>query len=115
MAAVVVAGMSAAVAVVGIVSVVVIAGVVVTASAAVVVASAVAREAMAAPAVAVAPVAPGTDAEEDSVIEVARAVEAVGSASVGRIVVVAVGAYRWGTTDVDPYHDLSLCHRCCGE
>lgn len=59
-------------------------------AAAVIPAAAVAGEAMSTPAVSVTPVGPGTDAEEDAVVEVAGAVEAHGCAGVGLVVVVAV-------------------------
>lgn len=65
-------------------------------------------EAMVAPAVAVAPVGPRTDAEEDAVVEVARAVVAVGSATVGGVAVVAVLAGGWRATEVDADADLGL-------
>jgi hypothetical protein len=52
-------------------------------------ASAGSGEAMAAPAVAVAPVGPGTYAEEDAVIEVARTVVPVGCTGVRSVVIVA--------------------------
>jgi hypothetical protein len=56
---------------------------------------------MVTPAMVIAPVPPGADAQEDAVIEVARAVEAHRCTAVGCVVVVAVGADRRGTTDVD--------------
>jgi hypothetical protein len=49
-----------------------------------------AAKAMAAPAVAIAPVGPWAYAQEDAVVEIARAVKAVGRAGIGCIVVVAV-------------------------
>jgi hypothetical protein len=52
-------------------------------------------EAMAAPAVVIAPTRPRAHAEEDTVIEVTRPVEADGRATVWRIVIVAVGTDRW--------------------
>jgi hypothetical protein len=69
-------------------------------------------EAMVAPAVAVAPVGPGTDAEEDAVVEVARAVVAVRSATVGGIAVIAVLADGLraviATPEVDANADLGV-------
>jgi len=59
------------------------------------------HEAMAAPAIAIAPVPPGTDAEKDSVIEIARAVEADRGTGVGSVVVITVRANRRRPTDVD--------------
>jgi hypothetical protein len=58
-------------------------------------------EAMATPAMVIAPVPPGADAQEDAVIEVTGAVEAHRCTAVGCVVVVAVGADRRRTTDVD--------------
>jgi hypothetical protein len=52
-------------------------------------------EAVAAPAVAIAPTRPRAHAEEDTVIEVARPVEADRRATVWRIVIVAIGTDRW--------------------
>ena len=52
-------------------------------------------EAMAAPAVAIAPTRPRAHTEEDTVIEVARPVEADRRATVWRIVIVAIGTDRW--------------------
>jgi hypothetical protein len=84
--------------------------------------AATAEEAMTAPAVAVAPVGPGTYAEEDAVIEIARAVEAVGRAGIGSVVIVSPLA-DWRRTaelnanlrDTDGNADLraSRCwHKC---
>ena len=59
-----------------------------------------------------APAVPGTDAEEDSVIEPLGAVVAVGSAGVGRVVVVAPLTYGWAcgvaSANADAYRDLGL-------
>jgi len=74
-------------------------------AAAVVVSATAADEAMFAPAVAVAPTSPGPHAEEDAVVEVSWAVKAHGSAAVGRVVIVAVGADGLNS---DAYHDLSV-------
>ena len=68
-------------------------------------------EAMSAPAVRVAPVGPGTYTEEDAVIEIARAVVANRGAGVGRVVVVAVGANRGRSTDVDGDLRIGLWRR----
>ena len=68
--------------------------------------SSCAAEAMAAPAVTVAPVSPGTDAEKDAVIEVARAVEALRCTGIGGVPVITVGAGRRRAADVDA--DLRL-------
>jgi hypothetical protein len=65
-------------------------------------------EAMAAPAVSVAPIGPGTDAEEDAVIEVARAIVACGGAVVGSVVVVTVGAHWRRTAYINANADLSF-------
>jgi hypothetical protein len=56
-------------------------------------------EAMVAPAVAVAPTSPWTHAQENAVIEIARAIEADGGARVRCVVVVAVGAGRLDADD----------------
>jgi hypothetical protein len=56
---------------------------------------------MATPAVTIAPMPPRADAEKDAVIEIARAVEAARGTGVGGVVVVAVGANRRRSTDVD--------------
>jgi hypothetical protein len=61
---------------------------------------------MATPAVAIAPVPPGADAQKDSVIEIARTVEANRGTGVGGVVVITVGANRRRSTDVDG--DLSV-------
>lgn len=58
-------------------------------------------KAMGAPAMTVAPVMPGTYAEEDSVIEVAGSVEADRRTGVRRIVEVSVGADRRRAADDD--------------
>src|SRR5580658_7959952 len=67
------------------------------AAAAVITSSAFAHKAMAAPAVAVAPPGPWAHTQEDAVVEVPRPVEAIGRASVWRIVVIAVGTNRLNT------------------
>ena len=82
-----------------------------TAAAAISSAAAV-REAMGAPAVAVSPAGPGAHAEEDAVVEVARAVEAAGGAGVGSVVVVAPGA---NGLHPDADHYLSIGCRREGE
>gem|GEM_PF-3853469 len=69
--------------------------------------SAAMDETMVSPAVAIAPLVPRADAEEDSVIEVARSVESDGSAGVGRIVVVAVGTDRRRASDANDNLRLS--------
>jgi hypothetical protein len=56
--------------------------------------SATAVEAMFAPAVAVAPVRPGSHAQEYAVIEIARPIKATGRAAVWCIVVIAIGTDR---------------------
>src|SRR5580658_3780312 len=66
--------------------------------------SATAVEAMFAPTVAVAPVRPGSHAQEDAVIEVARPIKATGRAAVWCVVVIAVGTDR-----LDAYADANLC------
>lgn len=66
-----------------------------------VVSSASAVEAMGSPSVTVAPVMPGAYAEEDSVKEVAGAVEAGRSAGVGGVVEVSVGADGRRSADDD--------------
>jgi hypothetical protein len=53
------------------------------------------------PAVAIAPVSPRADAQKNSVIEIARAIEADRSTGIGRIVVVTIGANGRRPTDVD--------------
>ena len=58
-------------------------------------------EPMAAPSVVIAPSGPRPHAEEDAVIEIAGAVETNRGARVGCVVVVAVGANRRRSTDVD--------------
>jgi hypothetical protein len=57
-----------------------------------------------APAVAIAPAGPWAHAQEDSIIEISRAVETVGRAGVWRIVVIAISAHR---RNADADHDLS--------
>jgi hypothetical protein len=52
------------------------------------------HEAIAAPTVAVAPARPRAHAQEDAVVEIARPVEADRSATIWRIVVIAIGANR---------------------
>ena len=66
------------------------------------------REAMAAPTVGVAPVGPGTDAEEDAVIEVAGAVVSGRRAAVRGVVVIAPAAGRRGSAEVDTDMNLSV-------
>jgi hypothetical protein len=44
---------------------------------------------MASPTVAIAPIMPGANAKEDAVIEIPGPIKTVGSAGVGRVVVVA--------------------------
>jgi hypothetical protein len=68
---------------------------------AVVVAATAAVEAITAPAVAIAPVGPGSYAEEDAVVEVAGAVVAIGSAGVGGVVIVAPAANGRGSSNDD--------------
>jgi hypothetical protein len=63
-----------------------------------IVAATAAVEAIAAPTVTVAPIGPGAYAKEDAVVEVAGTIVAVGSAGVGRVVIVAPGTDGWGTT-----------------
>ena len=75
---------------------------------AVVTSSAFIHKAMAAPTVAVAPSAPWAHAQKDAVVEVSRAVIAVGRAGVRRISVVAIGA-DWLNADVN--HKLRLSSR----
>jgi hypothetical protein len=71
------------------------------AAAAAVAASATISEAMAAPAVAIAPAGPGTNTQEDAVVEVPRPVIAIGRAAIGRIFVIAILASRRRAADVD--------------
>lgn len=66
----------------------------------VIVAAAFAMEAPISPAMVVAPIGPGTYAQEDAVVEVARAVVAVGGAGVRGIVIVTPLAGRRRATDV---------------
>jgi len=66
--------------------------------------SATAVEAMFAPAVAVAPVRPGSHAQEDAVIEIARAIKTTGRAAVWCVLVIAVGTDR-----LNAYADADLC------
>jgi hypothetical protein len=70
------------------------------AATAVIVSATVTAEAMAAPAVAIAPAGPGTHAQEDAIVEIARSVESHGGAGVGSVVVVAVRTDRLNP-DVD--------------
>lgn len=60
-----------------------------------------ANEAVSSPAVFVSPVCPRADAEEDSVIEVARSVESRRGAGIGRKVVIAIGADWRRSADLD--------------
>ena len=71
-------------------------------------ASAVGNKAMATPSVAVSPTAPGTHAEEDAIVEVARPVIAHGRAGVRRITVIAV---RTDGLDAEVDHNLRLGRR----
>jgi hypothetical protein len=57
------------------------------------------------PAVAIAPAGPWAHAQEDAAVKVARSVEAIGSAGVWSIVVIAVGADR---LNADADFDLRL-------
>jgi hypothetical protein len=66
---------------------------------------------MVAPAGAVAPMPPWADAQEDTVIEIARTVEAARGTGIGCVVVVAVGANRGRSTDVDGDLRIGLWHR----
>ena len=66
--------------------------------------AATAVEPMFAPAVAVAPVRPGSHAQEDAVIEISRPIKATGCAAVRCIVVIAVGTDR-----LNAYADADLC------
>ena len=81
---------------------------------AIAIAAAIVAAAIAAPAVIPAPAVPGTYAEEDSVIEPLRAVVAVGSAGVGRVIVIAPLTGGWagnvtvGITAADAYADGNL-------
>ena len=64
------------------------------------------------PTVVIAPVGPGSYAEEDAVVEVAGAVVAIGRARVRRVVVVAIRApWRRSAADVHANGDLRGC-RC---
>jgi len=67
-----------------------------------------ADEAVVSPAVRVSPVGPGADTQEDSVIEVAGAIESRRGAWVGRIVVIAVGANGRGA-DLNAEGNLRVC------
>jgi hypothetical protein len=60
-----------------------------TTAAAAIASSASTDEAMASPTVAIAPIMPGANAKEDAVIEIPGPIKTVGSAGVGRVVVVA--------------------------
>lgn len=79
--------------------------------------SATAAETVVAPAVAIAPTGPWAHSQENAVIEVAWSVEAIRSACVRRIVVVAIGANRW-STDIDDnlrpgrWRDGQGCEQC---
>ena len=64
-------------------------------------------EAMGSPAVGVAPIGPGANTEEDSVIEVTRPVEAWRSAGVRRKLVIAVGA-DGRCADLDAERNLGI-------
>ena len=70
-----------------------------------VVAAAAVDEAVSSPAVTVAPLMPGAYSEEDSVVEVAGAVEVARGALVGRVIVVSPAAGRW-SAEVDAEADL---------
>jgi hypothetical protein len=63
---------------------------------------------MLAPAMTIAPVRPGTHAQEDAAIEITRAIVATGCASVWRITIVPIDTYRWSYADgnlrVDRWH-----------
>lgn len=61
-------------------------------------------EAMFAPAVAVAPVRPGSHAQKDAVIEIARAIKATGRTAVWCVLVIAVGTDR-----LNADADANLC------
>ncbi len=74
------------------------------AAASVIAAAAAIHKAMPAPAVAIAPAGPGTNAEEDPVVEESRPVKAYRRAGVGWIFVVAVWADRWNAD-----FDVNLC------
>jgi hypothetical protein len=77
------------------------------AAAAVIASAAIIHKPMAAPAVTIAPACPWTHAQEDPVIEVPRPVETNRRAGIGRVVVIAIRAYRLHA-DVNAY--LRLCH-----
>jgi hypothetical protein len=64
-------------------------------------------EAMSSPAVGVAPIGPGADAEEDSVIEVTRSVEVGRGARVRRELVITVGA-DGRCADLDAERNLGI-------
>jgi hypothetical protein len=68
-------------------------------------------EAMPTPAVAISPVRPGTDAQEDTVVEITRPVIAPLCATVGRIVVIAPGTDRRSYSNPDADADLCLNRR----
>jgi len=78
-----------------------------------------AAKAMPAPAVAVAPVSPWTYAQEDAIVKIARAEVAIGRAGVGRIVVIAIRAYRRRTANPDyelclsGWHEGQGTEQCC--
>jgi len=73
-----------------------------TVNIAVIITATTAVEAMTTPAMAIAPVSPGTYAEEDAVVEVAGTVVSVGCASIGGIIVVPPRARRRRTTNRYP-------------
>jgi hypothetical protein len=75
-------------------------------------AASIADEAMTAPTMAVAPVRPRSNAEENSVVEVARSVIPVWCAGVGGIAVIAILAGRRPATHADTNGDLSFCLGC---
>jgi hypothetical protein len=82
-------------------------------SAATVVASAAfADKAMITPAVAIAPAGPWAHAQEDAAVEVSRPVEAIRRASVGCVVVVAVGT---DGLNADADGNLRVRHRRQGQ
>ena len=82
---------------------------------AVVASTAFTTEAVPAPAVTIAPAPPGSHAQEDAVIEIARPIITVGRACIGCIAIVAIGTDRlnpdantngWNT---DSNHNLCFC------
>lgn len=80
--------------------------------------AATAVEAMTAPAVAVAPVGPGTYAEEEAVVEVARTIPSVWCTGVGSVVVVAPladggAAYLNANRAADANTNADLRASCC--